>query len=475
MEAGGNIDQSLLPRQENDNNSQHIFSWEGIGDEMKKLGYIAGPMVAVTISQYLLQIISVMMVGHLDELALSSTAVAVSIANVSGFSILLGLACALETIGGQAYGAKQYKKLGSQTYTGIFCLMLVCIPLSILWIYMERVLIFLGQDPQISHEAGKYLTYLVPALIASAALQPLIRYFQMQSMILPLLVSSCFTICFHIPICWVLVYKTALRNCGGAVALGLSFWLNVVFLGSFMKYSPSCTKTRSNISMEIFRGIKEFFRLAIPSAVMICVEWWSYEMLVLLSGLLPNPQLETSVLSVCLNTTSMLYAIPFGLSAAVSTRVSNELGAGNPHGAKMSVVTVMVLAVMEMIILDTILFSSRHVFGYVFSNEMEVIDYVTEMAPLLCLFIIMDAVQGVLSGVARGCGWQQIGAYINIIAFYLFGFPVSGLLCFLLQFRAKGLWIGVIVGAGLQNIALATITSFTNWEAQAIKARQRLS
>ncbi|KAG9153719.1 hypothetical protein Leryth_005852 [Lithospermum erythrorhizon] len=446
MEAGGNIDQSLLPRQENDNNSQHIFSWEGIGDEMKKLGYIAGPMVAVTISQYLLQIISVMMVGHLDELALSSTAVAVSIANVSGFSILLGLACALETIGGQAYGAKQYKKLGSQTYTGIFCLMLVCIPLSILWIYMERVLIFLGQDPQISHEAGKYLTYLVPALIASAALQPLIRYFQMQSMILPLLVSSCFTICFHIPICWVLVYKTALRNCGGAVALGLSFWLNVVFLGSFMKYSPSCTKTRSNISMEIFRGIKEFFRLAIPSAVMIC-----------------------------LNTTSMLYAIPFGLSAAVSTRVSNELGAGNPHGAKMSVVTVMVLAVMEMIILDTILFSSRHVFGYVFSNEMEVIDYVTEMAPLLCLFIIMDAVQGVLSGVARGCGWQQIGAYINIIAFYLFGFPVSGVLCFLLQFRAKGLWIGVIVGAGLQNIALATITSFTNWEAQAIKARQRLS
>jgi hypothetical protein len=28
------------------------------------------------------------------------------------------------------------------------------------------------------------------------------------------------------------------------------------------------------------------------------LEWWSFELLILLSGLLPNPELETSVLSV---------------------------------------------------------------------------------------------------------------------------------------------------------------------------------
>ncbi|PNX59119.1 protein TRANSPARENT TESTA, partial [Trifolium pratense] len=38
--------------------------------------------------------------------------------------------------------------------------------------------------------------------------------------------------------------------------------------------------------------------------------------MVLLSGLLPNPQLETSVLSVCLNTIATLYTIPFGIGAA---------------------------------------------------------------------------------------------------------------------------------------------------------------
>ncbi|THF94796.1 hypothetical protein TEA_024657 [Camellia sinensis var. sinensis] len=120
--------------------------------------------------------------------------------------------------------------------------------------------------------------------------------------------------------------------------------------------------------------------------------------MVLLSGLLPNPQLETSVLSVCLNTISTLYQIPLGFGAAASTRVSNELGAGNPQGARVAVFAVMFLAVMEPTIVSTTLFATRHVFGYIFSNEKEVVDYVTAMAPLVCFSTIMDGFQGVLAG-----------------------------------------------------------------------------
>lgn len=57
--------------------------------EIKQLGYIAGPMVVVTLSQYFLQIISIMMVGHLGKLSLSSTAIAISFCAVSGFSLLV--------------------------------------------------------------------------------------------------------------------------------------------------------------------------------------------------------------------------------------------------------------------------------------------------------------------------------------------------------------------------------------------------
>lgn len=62
---------------------------DGFFREMKRLGYIAGPMVAVNSSMYFLQVISMMMVGHLGELFLSSTAIATSFCSVTGFSVVV--------------------------------------------------------------------------------------------------------------------------------------------------------------------------------------------------------------------------------------------------------------------------------------------------------------------------------------------------------------------------------------------------
>ncbi|GAY54637.1 hypothetical protein CUMW_158300 [Citrus unshiu] len=93
-----------------------------------------------------------------------------------------------------------------------------------------------------------------------------------------------------------------------------------------------------------------------------------FEFLTILSGLLPNPKLETSVLSVCPS-----------------------------------------------------LFSD-------FGNEKEVVDHGTTMAPLVCLLVILESLKCVLSGVARGCGWQDFRAYVYLAASYLCGIPVAAAL-----------------------------------------------
>lgn len=69
-----------------------ISSWRSVYvEEVKKVACIAGPLVAVNLSQYFLQIIAVMMVGHLGELYLSSTAIAISFCAVTGFSLVVSL------------------------------------------------------------------------------------------------------------------------------------------------------------------------------------------------------------------------------------------------------------------------------------------------------------------------------------------------------------------------------------------------
>ena len=72
----------------------------------------------------------------------------------------------------------------------------------------------------------------------------------------------------------------------------------------------------------------------------------------------------------------------------------------------------------------------------------------------------------VRSGIARGSGWQHIGAYVNLGAFYLCGIPVAVILSFLAKLRGSGLWIGIQTGSFVQTVVLSIITSCTDWEKQ---------
>jgi multidrug resistance protein, MATE family len=61
--------------------------------EVRKQLYLAGPLIAAWLLQNLISMISVMFVGHLGELALSSASIATSFASVTGFSFLVYHCC----------------------------------------------------------------------------------------------------------------------------------------------------------------------------------------------------------------------------------------------------------------------------------------------------------------------------------------------------------------------------------------------
>ncbi|KAB2051475.1 hypothetical protein ES319_A12G057100v1 [Gossypium barbadense] len=354
------------------------------------------------------------------------------------------------------------------------CLIPICLPVCLLWVFMDKLLVLTGQDPEIAKVAWRYGIWLIPALFPYSILQSQVRYFHTQSLILPMLFVSLATLCFHVPVCWVLVFKSGLENTGAALSIGLSYWLNVILLGFYMRYSASCEKTRCFILKDVFSSVKHFFRFGIPSAVMLCLEWWSFEILILLSGLLPDAELQTSVISICFTSSSLHYYIPFGISVAASTRVSNELGGGNPEAAQISTVVVMLVTLTEAVIASVSLFCCRHIFGYAYSDDKEVVNNVAKMVPLMCLSIIMDSLHVVLAGIVRGIGWQHIGAYANLGAYYLVGIPMGVLGAFVLHWRGEGLWLGMLCGSTVQGILLALVSIFTNWKNQAIMARERM-
>ncbi|GAY54642.1 hypothetical protein CUMW_158320 [Citrus unshiu] len=453
---------------------QSICSRANVIEEATKQLWLAGPLIAVSLLQYCLQVISIMFVGHLGELALSSASIASSFASVSGFSVLLGMGSALETLCGQAFGAKQYRMLGIHTQRAMLTLLAVSIPLAIIWFYTSNILIALGQDHEISTGAGTYNRWMIPSLFAYGILQCLNRFLQTQNNVFPMMICSAITALLHILVCWVLVFKSGLESKGAALSITISNWVNVFFLAMYIKFSQACIKTWTGFSAEALHDIISFIKLALPSAIMICLEYWSFEMVVLLSGLLPNPKLETSVLSISLNTCWMVYMISVGLGGAISTRVSNELGAGNSKGARLALRVMIMIAITEGATVGITTILVRNVWGKLYSNEEEVIKYVAKMMPLLALSDFLDGFQCMLSGwAARGCGWQNLCAYINLGAYYAVGIPSAVLFAFFLHIGGMGLWMGIICGLSIQIIALVTVIATTNWDHEATNAMHR--
>ncbi|CAN4090182.1 unnamed protein product [Withania somnifera] len=390
----------LVSKSRNDQ-SKNRRNCDDFLEEVKKILALAGPLMSVNLLLNCLQVISVMFVGHLGELALSGASMATSFATVTGFSLLMGMGSALDTICGQSYGAKQYHMLGIHLQRATIVLFLVSIPLAYIWANAGHILVTLGQSPEIAAEAGDYALFMIPSVFAYGLLQCQIRFLQAQNNVLPMMLTAGATTLLHLFTCWFLVLKTGLGNKGAALANAMSYWINVFLLAAYIKISPSCKNTWTGFSIAAFSDIPRYLRLAIPSAIMLCFESWSFEMMVLLSGLLPNPKLETSVLSISLNTSTMIYMLPFGLGGATSIRVSNELGAGRPKAARLAAYTALFLATTEGILVAMFIISVRKLWGHCYSNEEEVVTYVAEMLMFIAGSHFIDANQSVLSGLFK--------------------------------------------------------------------------
>ena len=227
--------------------------------------------------------------------------------------------------------------------------------------------------------------------------------------------------------------------------------------------SSKCKHTWRGFSLQAFSELGGFFKLSAASAVMLCLETWYFQIMVLIAGLLPNPELVLDSLSICTTISGWVFMISVGFNAAASVRVSNELGAGHPKSASFSVIVVTVVSFIISIIAAIVVMALRHLLSYAFTEGEVVAEAVSDLTPLLAATLILNGIQPVLSGVAVGCGWQAFVAYVNVGCYYFFGIPLGVLFSFKFNLGAKGIWSGMLSGTVLQTLILIWVTYRTDW------------
>ncbi|KAF5942899.1 hypothetical protein HYC85_020541 [Camellia sinensis] len=370
------------------------------GNESKRLWKIAGPAIFTSICQYSLGALTQTFAGQLSELDLAAVSVENSVIAGLAFGVMLGMGSALETLCGQAYGAGQFRMLGVYMQRSwVILLTTACLMIPI-YVFSPPILEFAGETTEISQAAGKFALWMLPQLFAYALNFPIQKFLQAQRKVIVMACVSAIVLVLHVFFSWLLMLKLGWGLIGAAITLNASWWL-IVFGQLLYIFITKSDGAWSGFTWLAFVDLWGFIKLSLASAVMLCMNIQGWDAM-----------------------------IAIGFNAAISVRVSNELGSGNARAAKFAVIVVSVTSVSIGVVCMAIVFATRDYFPYLFTNSTAVAEETTKLAILLGVTVLLNSLQPVLSGVAIGAGWQSLVAYINIGCYYIVGLPAGILLGF---------------------------------------------
>ncbi|EMS51644.1 Protein TRANSPARENT TESTA 12 [Triticum urartu] len=304
------------------------------------------------------------------------------------------MASALETLAGQAFGAKQYAMLGIYLQRSWIVLLLSAALLLPMYVFAAPLLAAMGQPAEVARLAGQ------PG-----------RFLQSQGKNWVMAATALASFPVHVATTWLLVVRFRFGVHGAAMALNVSWGLSLVVQLAYV-VGGGCPLTWTGFSRLAFADLSGFIKLSLSSGVMVCLENSYYKVLLLLTGHLKNSQLAVDALSIWV-------------------RVSNELGAGNGKGARFATIVSTANSFLIGLFFSLPALAFHDKIALVVSSSKAVIDAVDNLCVLLAISILLNGVQPVLSGVAVGSGWQTLVAYINVGSYYIIGVPVGLLLSWL--------------------------------------------
>ncbi|PKI45589.1 hypothetical protein CRG98_033905 [Punica granatum] len=436
--------------------------------ETKKLWYILGPSIFSRVASYTMNLVTQAFAGHLGEVELAAMSIAITVITGFSFGLLLGMASALETLCGQAFGAKRYHELGIYLQRSFIVLLLCCFLLLPVYIFAAPLLRLLGQPDAVAELTGELALWLIPLHFSFAFVFLLNRFLQCQLKTPITAWLSLASLAVNVTASWLCTYVLGFGVVGLVLCLDIYWWLIVFGMLGYVTCG-GCPLSWTGWSVEAFSGLWEFVKLSVASGVMLWI-------LILMTGYLHNVTVALDGLSICMNINAWEMMIPLAFFAATGVRVANELGAGNGKAAKFAAIVSVAQSALIGLFFCVLIIVLHNKIAYIFTSSIDVIEKVSELSYLLGATILLNSVQPILSGVAVGSGWQAYVAYINMGCYYGIGLPLGFLMGWVFHLGVMGIWGGMIFGGtAVQTVILAIITIRCDWEKEAEKAQSRVA
>ncbi|XP_060929689.1 multidrug and toxin extrusion protein 1-like isoform X2 [Limanda limanda] len=452
---------------------RRIRTWfpVGVRTEVTELCKLAGPVTLSSLMVFMVSFVSTIFCGHLGRTELAGVSLAIAVINVTGISIGSGMASACDTLISQTFGSHNLLRVGVILQRAILILILTCFPCWAVLINTELILLAVRQKAEVARLAQLYVNIFMPALPATFMFALQTRYLQNQGIIWPQVITGFVVNLFNALINYIVLNLFNMGVAGSALANTLSQFLMAGLLFAYIIWQGLHKATWSGWSKQCLLDWSSYIHLAVPGMIMLCVEWWTYEIGSLLAGLIS--EVELGAQSVVYELANVAYMFPLGFSVAGSVRVGQALGAGQTEQAKLSAKMTVICAASVSVCLAILIGTLKNHISYIFTFDEQIRERVADVISFYAPFVLLDAISAAAGGVIRGTGKQRVGAICNFIGFYGIGFPIGVPLMFAAKLGIKGLWTGLFICVALQSTFLIFYLIRMNWTKVTVEAQVR--
>ncbi len=421
--------------------------------ELRALLKLAAPIMIAQLSNTAMGFVDAVMAGRVSPRDLAAVALGNSIW-IPVFLLMTGILLATTAKVAERFGAGKQEDIGPLVRQGLWLALAVGLSGALLLVNARPILELMGVDQELIDPAMGYLHGIAFGFPAVALYYVLRCFSDGLGRTRPSMVLGICGLLLNIPLNYILIYghfgMPALGGVGCGWASGTVMWFMLLGMLTWVTRAPAykSSKLFERFDRPQLPLIKRLLSVGVPIGVAVFAESSIFAVIALLIG-----GLGATVVAghqIALNFSALIFMIPYALAMAVTVRVGQALGRGDPRAARFAAGIGIGTALAYACISASLMLLCRELIAKMYSPDPQVIAVAAMLIVYSALFQFSDAIQVAAAGALRGYQDTRATMIITLFAYWGIGLPVGyalGLSDWLGEPSGpKGLWQGLVVG-----------------------------
>jgi MATE family multidrug resistance protein len=403
------------------------------------------------VASFSMNFVDTLMAGRLPDKEVALAAIATGGAIWSAvLMFVLGVLMGLQPVVAQMDGAGNRAEGGAAARQGLWIALGASVPFVIILLSGGALLRLMLVDGEIIPTAVGYmdaLTWGAPAI----CLMLLLRFFSEGSgNTRPTMYVGLLGVMLNVPLNYILMFgklgmpELGAVGCGYATAIVI--WMQFLVMFFYIRWHHHYTEFElyKHWDWPQWASISRLLRVGLPIGGAIFVEGSLFvgaALLIARLGALP-----ASAHLIAINYSALLFMVPLGLASAVTTRVGNALGRGEPEAARYAGLIGFVIVLFTQTLGAASMLLVPEFIVRIYTDDAAITAIAVTLLFYSAIFQYSDGIQICAAAALRGLKDTMIPMFINILSYLIIGMSVGYYLTFNKSMGPAGMWIGMIAG-----------------------------